>query len=102
MRKSVLLLLFLAFLSIPVLSVPVEMELMKMEQIDSRVTITVEGNAIIVNGAEGQVLEVVSLTGRKVAEYQINSPAQRIELNNLNRGCYVIKVGKVVRKVSIH
>lgn len=102
MRKSVLLLLFLAFLSIPVLSVPVEMELMEMEQIDSRVTITVEGNAIIVNGAEGQVLEVVSLTGRKVAEYQINSPAQRIELNNLNRGCYVIKVGKVVRKVSIH
>jgi hypothetical protein len=87
-------------LSAPVLAVPVMMELMAVEQIDSEVTMVVEGNTVTVNGAEGLVLEIISLTGRKVAQYEINSPSQRIELN-LTKGCYVFKVGKVVRKVAI-
>ena len=87
-------------LSAPVLAVPVMMELMGVEQIDSEVTIVVEGNTVTVNGAEGLVLEIISLTGRKVAQYEINSPSQRIELN-LTKGCYVFKIGKVVRKVAI-
>jgi hypothetical protein len=87
-------------LSAPVLAVPVMMELMAVEQIDSEVTMVVEGNTVTVNGAEGMVLEIISLTGRKVAQYEINSPSQRIELN-LTKGCYVFKIGKVVRKVAI-
>ena len=87
-------------LSAPVLAVPVMMELMAVEQIDSEVTMVVEGNTVTVNGAEGLVLEIISLTGRKVAQYEINSPSQRIELN-LSKGCYVFKIGKVVRKVAI-
>ena len=87
-------------LSAPILAVPVMMELMAMEQIDHEVSIVVEGNTVTVNGAEGQVLEVISLTGRKVAQYDINSPSQRIELN-LTKGCYVFKIGKFVRKVAI-
>ena len=87
-------------LSAPVLAVPVMMELMVVEQIDSEVTMVVEGNTVTVNGAEGLVLEIISLTGRKVAQYEINSPSQRIELN-LTKGCYVFKIGKVVRKVAI-
>ncbi|SEM66809.1 Por secretion system C-terminal sorting domain-containing protein [Prevotella sp. ne3005] len=87
-------------LSAPVLAVPVMMELMAVEQIDSEVTMVVEGNTVTVNGAEGLVLEIISLTGRKVAQYEINSPSQRIELN-LTKGCYVFKIGKVVRKVAI-
>ena len=87
-------------LSAPVLAVPVIMELMAVEQIDSEVTMVVEGNTVTVNGAEGLVLEIISLTGRKVAQYEINSPSQRIELN-LTKGCYVFKIGKVVRKVAI-
>jgi hypothetical protein len=35
-----------------------------------------------------------------VAEYEIDAPVQRLELN-LSKGCYVLKVGKIVRKVSI-
>jgi hypothetical protein len=35
-----------------------------------------------------------------VAEYEIDAPVQRVELN-LSKGCYILKVGKVVRKVSI-
>ena len=71
-----------------------------MEQVDDQITLTVEGNSVWVSGAQGQVLIAVSLAGRKVAEYRIDSPSQRVELN-LPKGCYVLKVGKVVRKVSV-
>ena len=100
MRKILLTMTLTLLLSAPVLAVPVMMELMAMEQIDHEVSIVVEGNTVTVNGAEGLVLEVISLTGRKVAQYDINSPSQRIELN-LTKGCYVFKIGKFVRKVAI-
>jgi hypothetical protein len=35
-----------------------------------------------------------------VAEYEIDAPVPLVELN-LSKGCYILKVGKVVRKVSI-
>lgn len=100
MRKIILTMTLTLFLSVPVLAVPVMMELMAMEQMDHEVSIVVEGNTVTVNGAEGQVLEIISLTGRKVAQFDINSPSQRIELN-LTKGCYVFKIGKFVRKVAI-
>lgn len=100
MRKTLLTMTLTLLLSAPVLAVPVMMELMATEQIDHEVSIVVEGNTVTVNGAEGQVLEVISLTGRKVAQFDINSPSQRIELN-LTKGCYVFKIGKFVRKVAI-
>lgn len=53
-----------------------------------------------VTGAEGHVLEVISLTGKRVLEERISSPAQRFELN-IPKGCYIVKVGDVVRKVSV-
>lgn len=58
-----------------------------------------DGN-LLVTGCEGMTLEIVSLTGKKVMELKIESPAQKIELN-IPKGCYIVKVGKVVRKVSI-
>ena len=46
------------------------------------------------------MLEVVSLTGRRLLEQQIDSPAQKIELN-IPKGCYIVKVGSVVRKIAV-
>ena len=72
-----------------------------LEQVENGgVNIIVSKSTLIVTGAEGQVLEVVSLTGRKVATFKIDSQSQRVELN-IPRGCYILKVGRVVRKVSI-
>ena len=88
-----------AFLAIPAVAEPTMLEERGVaEMIDETITLTIDGNAVTVCGAQGQKLIVVSLTGR---QYQIDSPAQRIELN-LTKGCYVLKVGNVVRKVSIH
>lgn len=74
-----------------------------IEQIDDKsdVQISVSRQSVHITNAEGQVMEVISLTGRHVLSVRIESPAQRIELTNIPKGCYIIKVGKVVRKIVI-
>ncbi len=64
------------------------------------IEISYNNGELSVVGAEGCRLEVVSLTGKKVLTMEIDSPAQKIELN-IPKGCYIVKVGKVVRKVSV-
>lgn len=92
----------IAFTLLPVSSATAAgMEMTAMEQIDEpNINITVNQSTLHVTGAAGMVLEVVSLTGKPVASVKIESPAQRVELN-IPRGCYILKIGKVVRKVSI-
>ena len=70
------------------------------QSVDEEITITVNGQWVLVNGAQGQTLEVVSLTGRCVMNLKIESPSQRVELN-VPKGCYILKIGKVVRKIAI-
>lgn len=60
--------------------------------------ITVAGTTIHVTHAAGQKLEIFDVAGVCVATLRIDSDDKTI---NLNKGCYIIKVGKVVRKVSI-
>lgn len=67
---------------------------------DQAVSVTVSQSVINVSGAAGKTLEIVSLTGKQMASVKIESPSQRIELN-LPKGCYILKVGNIVRKVSI-
>jgi hypothetical protein len=71
------------------------------EQVEQEVTISLRDRTVYVTGAEGQTLEVVSLTGRHVAKYNIENASQRIDLN-VPKGCYILKVGKVMRKVTLH
>ena len=77
-----------------------EMGITEQVEQEKTITISVEGNVVNVTGASGMVLEVISLTGRQVANYKVEGPAQRIDLN-IPKGCYILKVGKVVRKVTI-
>ena len=77
-----------------------EMEPGAVEQIDSQVGISVSGQTACITGAQGETLEVVSLTGRLVMTAKIESPNQRVELN-IPKGCYILKVGKVVRKIQV-
>ena len=88
-------------LAVPAKASTMVMELGVAEQIDEQVPqLSVDGNTVNVLGATGLTLEVVSLTGRAVATYKIEGPAQRIELN-LPKGCYILKLGKVARKVTV-
>lgn len=78
------------------------MEMGVAEQIEPErnINIYVEANIVEVTGAEGATLEVISLTGRQVAQFRIDSPAKRVTLD-IPKGCYILKVGKVVRKVTV-
>ena len=67
---------------------------------DDEVSITVQGQTVTVNGGQGMTLEVVSLTGRRIKTVKIEIPAQKVELN-IPKGCYILKIGKVVRKISV-
>ena len=68
--------------------------------VEEEAEITYNNGTLMITGAEGCTLEVVSLTGKKVLSVEITSQSQKIELN-IPKGCYIVKVGKVVRKVSV-
>lgn len=103
MRKKLMILLSVVTLTIgahAAAPMVAEMGVAEMAEPERSVVMTVEGNGVVVSGAAGMTLEVVSVTGRHVATIKIDSPAQRVELN-LPKGCYILKVGKVVRKVTL-
>ncbi|MEE0871116.1 MAG: T9SS type A sorting domain-containing protein [Bacteroidaceae bacterium] len=64
------------------------------------VTLTIQDNKAHITNADGKTLEIYNLTGVRVARIRIDSNDKQIALN-LTRGCYIMKVGKVVRKVTI-
>lgn len=64
------------------------------------VNIIVNGRQVRVTNAEGEELEVYNLTGTCVATVHIDSEDKTVNLN-LPKGCYILKVGKIARKVSI-
>ncbi|MCR5180507.1 MAG: T9SS type A sorting domain-containing protein [Bacteroidaceae bacterium] len=64
------------------------------------VQIAVEGSQVRVTNAEGLSLEVYNLTGVRISATKIESEDVVVSLN-LQHGCYILKVGKVVRKISI-
>ena len=103
MKKSLLIfsMSFTLMLAVPTLVTAVTVAPGIEEFVDEDITITVSGQTATVTGAQGQTLEVVSLTGRRVMTVKIEAPAQKIELNNIPKGCYILKIGKVVRKVSV-
>ena len=70
------------------------------QSIDEDIVIKVSGQTVTVTGAQGQTLEVISLSGRCVSSTKIQDPGQRIDLN-VPKGCYILKIGKVARKVTV-
>lgn len=64
------------------------------------ITISAKGNQIRVQNAEGQTLDVYNITGVKVASHRLDSDDKTITLN-VARGIYIVKVGKVARRVNI-
>ena len=73
---------------------------------ENRISVNVQGSSVLVNGAAGYTMEVVSLTGRPVIKIKVENNSQRVDLN-VNKGCYIVKIEKqkkkktFVRKVTI-
>lgn len=64
------------------------------------VTISVEESVIHITGAAGQTLYVYNVAGVRVKSIRVDGDDKRFDLN-LSKGCYILKVGKTVRKISI-
>lgn len=65
------------------------------------VQISVSGINVRVQNASGAVLEVYSITGVRVFSHKIDSNDKTVGLSSLGKGCYIVKVGKLARKISI-
>lgn len=104
MTKNILSLSLSALLmiSVPAVSIAEPMiEILDMNDIDPQgVTISVNQNVLHVSGAAGQVLQVYNVTGVCVMTVKVDGDEKHYDLN-LQKGCYIVKVGKVVRKISI-
>ncbi len=72
-----------------------------VEMAAGEVSIDYSGRTIHVENAQGEVLRVYDVTGVSVMTIKIQSSSQKVELGNLPKGCYIVKVGNVVRKISV-
>ncbi|MBR1468775.1 MAG: T9SS type A sorting domain-containing protein [Prevotella sp.] len=64
------------------------------------ITITVRESVVQIAGANGETLHVYNVAGVRIKSIKIDGDDKRVELN-LPKGCYILKVGKTVRKISI-
>mgnify|MGYP002626148581 CR=1 FL=1 len=99
MKKLFLIAFVLTWLAAPV-NMFAQAESDAVENFVSGITLTVNGTKVHVTGASGENLEIFNLTGVKVSAVSIDSADKSFDLA-LPKGCYILKVGKVVRKISI-
>ena len=74
-----------------------------LETIDNdfqNVVISVTESTIHVSGGAGQMLAIYDLAGVRVVYFKIDSAEKHFDLG-LPKGCYIVKVGKVVRKIAV-
>lgn len=101
MAKYILSILFvlLFVFDIPV-SAKADAEVAAMEVPVSEISISVKGSTVRVVGANGCTLSVYNVAGVRVMTIKIDSADKRYDLD-LPKGCYILQVGKTVRKISI-
>lgn len=74
--------------------------LMEASYAVSSINIYFSGSTLRVTGASGYTLNVYSITGSRVLCQKIDGDDKSWSLNLLH-GVYIVKVGNVVRKISI-
>ncbi len=74
------------------------MELIEVEQ-QPQISV-VNGNVLRIEGANGKILEIYNVAGVRIKTVRIEGAECLQELNQ-TKGCYIVKIGKTVRKISI-
>lgn len=64
------------------------------------IAVSVSESVLHITGANGLVMQIYNVAGVRVMSVKVEGPDKRYELN-LPKGCYIVKVGKLVRKISI-
>lgn len=68
----------------------------------SNIVVTSGRNYVRVSGAMGKTLYIYDLSGKCVKVVKVDSTDFRLDLNSLNKGIYLVKVGDVTRKLPIN
>ena len=71
-----------------------------LENEPQTITINVRESAVQIAGANGETLYVYNVAGVRIKSIKIDGDDTRFELK-LPKGCYILKVGKTVRKISV-
>lgn len=73
---------------------------LELVEIDQQTQICLVNGSLHITGGQGQMLEIYNVAGVRVMTARIDSYDKVIDLN-LSKGCYIVKVGKTARKISI-
>lgn len=71
----------------------------EMEQ--NQIVVSMSGTTLNIKNAEGLVIEIFSVTGEKVYTQRIESQSKNFELGHLQRGYYIVRIGKYTRKIYL-
>lgn len=64
------------------------------------ITVSMSVSTLRITGANGETLHIYNVAGMKVMSIKVEGDDRRIDLS-LPKGCYIVKVGTFVRKISI-
>lgn len=65
-----------------------------------QIAVSYSSSVLRITGAEGEILQIYNVAGIRVMNVRVESADKRFEIN-LPKGCYIIKIGKYVRKISV-
>lgn len=101
MRKRILTIFISALLMIGVPVVSYSFSAIEIVENDFQtIAVSINESTLHVTGANGQTLYIYNVAGVRVMSIKVEGADKFYELN-LPKGCYIVKVGKVVRKISI-
>ena len=72
-----------------------------IENEQAPITISVSESTVHIKNADKKIVSIFNLTGVEVKRISIDSPSKTIDLSFLPKGCYIIKIGNVARKVYL-
>ena len=72
-----------------------------IENEQAPITISVSESTVHIKNADKKIVSIFNLTGVEVKRISIDSPSKIIDLSFLPKGCYIIKIGNVARKVYL-
>ena len=98
MKKFWILTFLTLFAALPAMSMEQPDDVIEDEM--QSVSITIKEGSVKVANAQGQKLEIFNLAGVRISSLALESEEATLKLN-LSRGCYILKVGKTVRKVNV-
>lgn len=101
MTNKILAILISAFMFVAVPSIASAESMIELIDTEiQNISLSLTETTLHVTGANGQVLHIYNVAGVRVMSVKVEGQDKKIELN-LPKGCYIVQVGKVVRKISI-